>query len=456
MEIIKDINTNIFRAYDIRGEYPTFINEDIAYTIGLGYGSYIKEHGEKECVIGYDNRLSSKTLFEALTKGILETGINITNIGLVTTPIVYFARICLKVPASIMITASHNPKNENGFKISFDSSGSARETQIKEFAKYVNVANFKKGTGVMITKNIKDSYIAALIKDVQLPKRLKVVLDCGNGTTSVIIKEVFANLNIDVDYLFATSDGNFPNHHPDPCVEENMQALSNRVQELKADIGIGFDGDGDRIGIVDNEGHFVSADFFSTLFVKDILKNNPDRVIVGDIKCTRALKDVALASGGEYVECRTGAPFMAGAIKENNAIFGAEYSGHIYFNDRFWPITSSMYSALRLIEILSKENKNVKDLLKEIPSYYKTWEIRIPTTDDLKFKIVGEIEKYAQGKGLTISKIDGIKILYLNSWALVRASNTGPNLTLMFESTDEKELLEIKNEYLNLVNLYNK
>lgn len=456
MEIIKNINPNIFRAYDIRGEYPTFIDEDVAYTIGLGYGSYIKGLGDKECVIGFDNRLSSESLFNALVAGILETGINIINIGLVTTPMLYFSRTYLNVPATIMITASHNPGNENGFKFSFDKSGNVKGNKMTEFANYVNEANFKTGNGIMTNKDIKGAYVEALTKDASFPKRLKVVLDLGNGTTNVVAKDVFSKLNIEVSYLFDISDGTFPNHHPDPSVRENMVSLGNKVKELKADIGISFDGDGDRLGIVDNLGDFIPSDLFSPLFIKDILSTNSNKKVLGDVKCTKALKDTVISMGGEYIECRSGASFMMSYVPEENAIFGAEYSGHIYFNDRFLPISSALYAAIRLLEILSKETKSINDLLKEAPTYYKSDEIRIPTTDDLKFKIVHQIEEYINTNNLTISKIDGIKVIYPDGWALIRASNTGANLTVIFEFNSEKRLIDVENEYLNLINLYNK
>ncbi len=456
MQIIRNINPNIFRAYDIRGEYPTFIDEDVAYTIGLGFGSYIKERGEKECTVGYDNRLSSVPLFNALTRGILETGINVIDIGLVTTPMSYFSRSYLNIPASIMITASHNPGNENGFKFAFDKSGCANGEKIIEFAKYIKEGIFKTGQGVMESKNIKNAYIETLTKDIKIGKRLKVVLDLGNGVASTIAKEAFDKLNIDVTYLFADLDGTFPNHHPDPSIKSNMTSLISKVKEVNADLGIGFDGDGDRLGVIDNLGEFYHIDYLGVLYAKNILTNCDNKKVLGDIKCTSALKETVLSMGGEYVEGRTGASYMMPRVIEENAAIGIEYSGHVYFNERFIPITSAIYSALRLIEILSNENKNLSELLKEIPKYYKTDEIRISTTDELKFKVVEEIRLYAKNRDLQISEIDGIKVIYSDGWALVRASNTGPNLTALFEFKSLERLETIKEEYLNLINLYNK
>lgn len=456
MKILKDINPNIFRAYDIRGEYPTLIDEDVAYTIGLGYGSYIKELGKKECVVGYDNRLSSISLFNALTKGILETGINIINIGLVTTPMTYFARSFLNIPSTIMITASHNPGDENGFKFSFDESGCVNGNKVIEFAKYINAANFKSGLGVLTEKDIKSDYINALIKDIKIGKRLKVVLDLGNGVTGAIVKDVFNKINIDVVYLFDTLDGTFPNHHPDPSIKDNMTSLIAKVKEEGADLGVGYDGDGDRLGVVDNLGEFYHMDLLGVLYAINILNNSNNKKIVGDIKCTSALKETVLRMGGEYVESRTGASFMMPKVIEENAALGIEYSGHIYFNDRFIPITSGIYSSLRLIEILSNENKTLNELLKEIPAYYKIDELKIETNDELKFSVVDKISSYAKDKGLQISVIDGVKVLYPDGWALIRASNTGPNLTVIFEFKTEERLEEVKREYLNLVDLYNK
>lgn len=454
MEIIKNINPNIFRAYDIRGEYPTFIDEDVAYTIGLGYGSYIKELGKTECIIGYDNRLSNISLFNALTKGILETGINIINIGLATTPMLYFARLYLNIKSSIMITASHNPSNENGFKMSFEDFASGNK--IQEFANYLNSGDFKTGNGIITDKDIKPAYIEALTKDIKLTKRLKVVLDLGNGSTGIVVKEVFSKLNIDVTYLFSELDGTFPNHHPDPSVRENMASLINKVKELNADLGIGFDGDGDRIGVVDNLGNFYHSDVLGVLYAKDVLKNSSNKKIVGDIKCTSALKEVTEEMGGEYLEWRPGASFMMPYVRDENIALGIEYSGHVYFNDRFVPITSAIYSALRLIEILSNEENSLNALLSELPLYFKSDEIRISTTDELKFKVVEKITEYAHNKNLKTTNLDGTKIIYPDGWALIRASNTGPNFTVIFEFKTEEKLNEIKAEYLNLITLYNK
>lgn len=456
MEIIKNLNPDIFRAYDIRGEYPTFIDEDVSYTIGLGYGSYIKELGKEECVVGYDNRLSSLPLFNALTRGILETGINVINIGLVTTPMLYFTRTFLNIPSTIMITASHNPGNENGFKFSFDESGNVGDTKMTSFYNYLKAGLFKNGHGILTTKDIKEDYVKALTKDIQIGKRLKAVLDLGNGVTGVIIKEVFDKLNVDVTYLFDKLDGTFPNHHPDPSIKENMLPLIDKVKELKADLGIGFDGDGDRLGVVDNLGEFYHIDYLGILYVINALNNSRNKKVIGDIKCTKALKDVVLKMGGEYIENRTGASYMMPKVKEENAILGIEYSGHVYFNDRFIPITSAIYSALRLIEIISNESQSLNDLLNNILHYFKSDEIRVGTTDELKFKVVEAIIKYAQSKNLVISNIDGAKIIYPDGWALVRASNTGPNLTLMFEANDVNRLQIMEKEYLDLVDLYNK
>jgi len=456
MEIIKNLNPDIFRAYDIRGEYPTFIDEDVSYTIGLGYGSYIKELGKEECVVGYDNRLSSLPLFNALTRGILETGINVINIGLVTTPMLYFTRTFLNIPSTIMITASHNPGNENGFKFSFDESGNVGDTKMTSFYNYLKAGLFKNGHGILTTKDIKEDYVKALTKDIQIGKRLKAVLDLGNGVTGVIIKEVFDKLNVDVTYLFDKLDGTFPNHHPDPSIKENMLPLIDKVKELKADLGIGFDGDGDRLGVVDNLGEFYHIDYLGILYVINTLNNSSNKKVIGDIKCTKALKDVVLKMGGEYIENRTGASYMMPKVKEENAILGIEYSGHVYFNDRFIPITSAIYSALRLIEIISNESQSLNDLLNNILHYFKSDEIRVGTTDELKFKVVEAIIKYAQSKNLVISNIDGAKIIYPDGWALVRASNTGPNLTLMFEANDVNRLQIMEKEYLDLVDLYNK
>ena len=290
MELTKDINKNIFREYDIRGVFGKDLNEDVAYTIGKSFGSYIKRFDVNETIIGYDNRLSSPTLSKALIKGILETGINVINLGLVTTPMYYYARKYFNIKTGIMITASHNPKDDNGFKIAFDEISNAYGKLISDFCDFTLEGHFIDGYGVEINKDIREEYINLIKKSLNLgDKKIKAVLDCGNGTGSIIIKEIFDELDIEYYPLYCDSDGNFPNHHPDPSVAKNMKDLSKKVKELCYDIGIGIDGDADRVGIVDEKGNIVAADLYMLIVARNIVNDMKNKKLMFDVKCSKTL-----------------------------------------------------------------------------------------------------------------------------------------------------------------------
>ena len=278
MNIIRNINKNIFREYDIRGTYPNELNEDVSYTIGKAYGSYIKRFNETVCLVGHDNRLSSDSINDALIKGILSTGINVIDIGLVTTPMLYYSRIIKKINPGIMITASHNPKDDNGFKFSFNEVGNAKGKEIYEFRDFVLNGDYDEGNGTLSTYDIKEEYYSLFKKNLNFgDRRLKVVLDCGNGTTSHFAKELYSMFPLDLVMLYDESDGNFPNHHPDPIVEENITDLKKKVIECNADVGIGFDGDGDRAGFVLETGKMMTSDEYAIVILRDLLTKSDNK-----------------------------------------------------------------------------------------------------------------------------------------------------------------------------------
>ena len=278
MRYKEDINKNIFRGYDIRGIYPSEIDEDTAYTIGLGFGSYVRDLGKKTCIVGHDNRLSSPSLYEALTKGILETGVDIISLGLCTTPMYYYACIKLKVYSGIMVTASHNPKDDNGFKFAFDESGNCKGQEIQDFLAYILRGEFQKGEGKLSTYDIESDYLALFKENLHFgSRRVKVVIDPGNGTTSVIAKKIYEMFPIDLVVINGESDGHFPNHHPDPCVEENLSQLKKKVLEVHADVGLAFDGDGDRMGMVTNSAKFLPNDLYMILMIRDMIDKVPKK-----------------------------------------------------------------------------------------------------------------------------------------------------------------------------------
>lgn len=452
MKLDKNIRKYIFRGYDIRGIYGEDLTEDVAYTIGKGFGSYIQTLGKKEAVVGHDNRLSSPILSNAFIQGAVETGITIYDIGLVTTPMYYFSWDNLGVVSGAMITASHNPKEYNGFKIAFDERGNACGEMIQDFRRYIEKEKFISGKGRIIKKDIKEEYLKLLRKNISLgDRKIKVVLDAGNGTGSIIIKEAFEGLNIDAKYIFCDSDPEFPNHHPDPCVETNLEKLKAKVREVHADIGLSVDGDADRVGAVDENGVFFPVDYLMIIVWRAIYKNVKNKKALYDVKCSKSLADELDKLGLEKVCYRTGNSYMKAMMKEGDFDFGGELSGHIFFRDKWPGFDDGIYGCLRLVEILSKTDKKFSELLDGINKYYSTPEIKIKSTDEEKFNVVEKVREYARIKGYKMNTIDGARIEFEDGWALVRASNTGPDLTARFEGITEKRMNEIKEEFMALL-----
>jgi len=450
------MNYNIFRAYDIRGIYPTEINEQVAYRIGQAYGSYIQEKAKQtSCIVSHDNRISSESLNSELIKGILSTGCNVIDYGLITTPMHYYARY-IEHLFGMMITASHNPKDDNGFKFSLDFTANARGEMIEDFKNYFINGKFLNGIGNLYHKSIFDKYIEYMVKNIHLGNnKPKIVLDLGNGTTCIVANKVFNALNIKPIYINDTSDGNFPNHHPDPSVPENMKQLCEAVKKHKADVGFAFDGDGDRVGMVDEKGNIVSIEKYMIIIIRDLINKTFSNTFLYDIKCSSALHDEIIKLGGTPLEYRTGASYTEAKTKEENLAFGGEYSGHIFFRDRDACIGSGIYAALRIIEILSKDKtKSITKLLKDINHYENTPEIKYNVGDDKKFNVIENIKKYAHEQGYFTNEIDGVKIVFTNGWALVRASNTGPNITVRCEATNPVDLEKLRKNIDNLINYY--
>ena len=457
MNIKENINKNIFRGYDIRGIYPTELDVDTAYTVGLGFGSYIKSIGKTTCVVGHDNRLSSNDLYTALMKGITETGIDIISLGLCTTPMYYYACLKLKVYSGVMVTASHNPKDDNGFKFAFDESGNCKGQEIQDFLAYILKKEFSSGEGTIKDYDITDEYLTLFKENLHFgSRRVKVVLDSGNGTTSIIMKKLYSMFPIDIVCINDVSDGTFPNHHPDPCVEKNLEQLKKKVLEENADIGLSFDGDGDRMGMVSNTAKFIPTDKYMIIVVRDIINKVSKKEFLCDVKCSKSFSDEVEKLGGKCITYRTGNSYTKAAVRDNDLPFGGELSGHVYFRDRWLGFDSGLYAGLRMLEILSHTDKNVEELLSGINEYYSTEELKFASNDDVKFEIVSKVGEYAKEKGYKFLDIDGIKVLFDDGWALVRASNTGPNLTARFEASSEERLESIQKEFTNLINELNK
>ena len=453
-----ELNKNIFREYDIRGIYGKEFDEDTAYLIGRAFGTKLKRLGNSKTIVGYDNRYSSPIIEKRLIEGIIESGINVTKLGLVTTPMYYYAWDLLNIHSGIMVTASHNPKDDNGFKFSYNGIHNAYGDSVKELYEIIKNKDFetsKKGT--IEEKNIKEEYIKMITSNITLgPNKIKVVYDCGNGTTSIVADDIFNKFKdkIDLVPLFNTSDSNFPNHHPDPAVEENLEKLKEKIKETNADVGIAFDGDGDRVGVITKKCNFLSMDKYMILIWRDLINKDVEKKTFYDVKCSLALKEELDRLGVKNEFYRTGNSYTKAKSTEGNYPFSGELSGHVFFRDRFNGYDDGIYAGLRLIEILTNTTKEIEELLKGIPHYESTPEIKIKTEDNIKFKIIDKIKKYCEEKNYNTLLIDGVKVFFEDGTALVRASNTGPNITTRFEAKTEERLEKIKEEFLTLIESY--
>ena len=454
------VNQLMFREYDIRGVYGIDIDEEVSYLIGRAFGTKLKEFGLNKTIVGYDNRKSSPIIEKNVVKGIVECGIDVVRLGLVTTPMYYYAWDFLNIKCGMMITASHNPKDDNGFKFSYNGIHNAYGAQVRELYDIIRNHQFiySDKVGNVEDIDIKKDYIKMVTSGIHLgDRKLKVVYDCGNGTTSVVADEVFGVFQDQLDLvgLFNQSDPDFPNHHPDPAVSENLKLLEEKVLETHADIGIAFDGDGDRVGVVDEKGHMIDIDKYMIIIWRDLVNTNVEKKTFFDVKCSLCLKEELdkLGVKGEFY--RTGNSYTKAKSVEGNYPFGGELSGHVFFRDRFGGYDDGIYAGLRIIEILSKTDQNLSHLLDGISKYYSTPEIKIKTSDALKFDIVEKVKKYCIDKGYQILTIDGVKVFFEDGSALIRASNTGPNITTRYEAKTEKRLEEIENEFTCLLNQLN-
>lgn len=451
MNIKKDLCKEIFREYDIRGEYKTNLDEDTAYTIGLTFGTKIKSLGKTTCIVGHDNRLSSDSLTNALLKGITSTGINVIYLGLVTTPMYYYACIYLKIDSGIMVTASHNPVNDNGFKITIKDYYCAVGKEIMDLYDLALSQNFVYGDGHIKEYDIKPDYLNRITEDIKLKRRLKVVLDPANAAGTVVIKDVFNRLNIDAICINDISDGSFPNHHPDPSVPANLIQIGNKVREIGADCGIALDGDADRVGLVDENGNMINIDTYMAIMCDDLIPKLDNKTILFDVKCSKQLEDEIIKLGGTPYLFRTGASYLRNKIRELNLPFGGELAGHIFYRDRWDGFDDGIYAGIRFLEVLSKTDKKASELDDEMSKYCSTPEIKIHIEENEKQKIIDKVKDFAIKNNYKIETIDGVRIKFNDGWSLVRASNTGPNLTLRFEAKTEERLNEIKDMILEII-----
>ena len=446
------VNKLMFREYDIRGIYGEDIDEEVSYLIGRAFASKLTKLGLNKTVLAHDNRLSSPVIKENLLKGLIDSGITVYDLGLASTPMCYFATNYYNVNTSMMITASHNPKEYNGFKFSYNGIHNAFGDQVREIYDIIERKDFVDGQGKVIPKDIRSEYIKLLTSNIKLGKRkIKVVYDCGNGTTSIIADDIFKQLNVEAIPLYNISDGSFPNHHPDPCVEENNRDLKKMVIKNKADLGVGFDGDGDRVGVIDEKGNMIDIDKYMIIMWRYLYDKVNKKEGFFDVKCTKALEDELIKLGVKPVETRTGNSYTRKISHDGNYPLGGELSGHVYYRDKFPGYDDGIYAGLRIVERLSHTNEKLSELLNGINKYYSTKELKIQVEDSEKFKIIDKVKEYAISKNYNIVTLDGVKVKFNDGFALVRASNTGPNITMRYEGNTRLRLKEIEDEFNNIV-----
>jgi phosphomannomutase/phosphoglucomutase len=436
----------IFRAYDIRGVVGDTLSAETAYWIGRAIGSESLAQNEPNVSVGRDGRLSGPELVQQLIQGLHDSGCHVSDVGLVPTPALYYAANVLAGKTGVMLTGSHNPKDYNGFKIVIAGDTLANE-QIQALHERIRTNNLTSQKGSITKVDILDRYFKQIKDDIVLARKLKVVVDCGNGAAGVIAPQLIEALGCEVISLFAEVDGNFPNHHPDPGKLENLQDLIAKVNETGADLGLAFDGDGDRVGVVTNKGNVVYPDRLLMLFALDVLKRNPGADILFDVKCTRRLTPLISEHGGRPVMSKTGHSLIKKEMKKSGALLAGEMSGHIFFKERWFGFDDGIYSAARLLEILSQESVSAEDLFETFPNDISTPEINIKVTDVTKFSIIEALEKDAQWGDAKLTTIDGVRVDYPKGWGLVRASNTTPVLVLRFEAETEAELQRIKDVF---------
>lgn len=437
---------DIFRAYDIRGIVGDTLSAETAYWIGRAIGSESLAQNEPNVSVGRDGRLSGPELVQRLIQGLHDSGCHVSDVGLVPTPALYYAANVLAGKTGVMLTGSHNPKDYNGFKIVIAGDTLANE-QIQALHERIKTGNLTSAKGSVTQVDILDRYFKQIKDDIVMARKMKVVVDCGNGAAGVIAPQLIEALGCEVISLFAEVDGNFPNHHPDPGKLENLQDLIAKVKETGADLGLAFDGDGDRVGVVTNEGNVVYPDRLLMLFALDVLKRNPGADIIFDVKCTRRLTPLISKHGGRPVMWKTGHSLIKKQMKKSGALLAGEMSGHIFFKERWFGFDDGIYSAARLLEILSQESLTAEALFETFPNDVSTPEINIKVTDTSKFSIIEALEKDAQWGDAKLTTIDGVRVDYPQGWGLVRASNTTPVLVLRFEAETEAELQRIKDVF---------
>jgi len=449
------MNPSIFREYDIRGVVSKDFDEEFAYNLGRAFARKIVEHGGKKVSCGRDCRVSSPSLGQALVKGMLDSGLEIINIGVVTTPMLYFSLYHLNTDGGIMASGSHNPPDQNGFKICV-----GKETiwgeEILKLKGIIDKKDYPAGKGSVRDYDLNTPYIDYIVKNIKLERPLKVVVDAGNGTAGPVAPIVLRKLGCTVTELYTEMDGRFPNHHPDPTVEKNVAELRQRVVAEKADVGIAYDGDADRIGVIDDKGGILWGDILMILLSRALLKDMPGATIVGEVKCTHRLYDDIAKHGGIPLMWKAGHSLIKAKMKEVGAQLGGEMSGHIFYKHRWFGFDDAIYTSARVLEILSRTDKKLSELMSDVPPAFNTPELRIKSSDEKKFEIVEKVKEHFAKLGYKINDVDGMRLMFPDGWGLVRASNTQPMLVMRFEADTQARCDEIRKMVEDQVNLLNK
>ena len=436
----------IFKAYDIRGIVGKSLTADIVEQIGRAIGTEALAAGDRAVVVGRDGRLSGPTIAGALMEGICATGCDAVDIGMVPTPLTYFATQALDIGSAVSVTGSHNPPDYNGLKVMIGTHTLAAE-RIQDLRKRIEDREFSVGTGQRHTEDVVPEYMRRVVADVRLKRPLRVVTDCGNGVAGMAAPQLMRDIGCEVVELFSEVDGTFPNHHPDPSVADNLAPLIKAVHREEADLGVAFDGDGDRLGVVTDTGQVIWPDRQMILFAQDILSRNPGAKIIYDVKCTRLLPAAIKHAGGEALMWKTGHSFIKAKLRETGGAFAGEMSGHLFFKERWYGFDDALYAAARLCEVLSNDSRLPSAVFAEIPDTVNTPELRIEMQEGEHHALVGELVAEGDFSGGQICNIDGVRVDFEDGFGLARASNTTPTVILRFEADTEPALRRIQNLY---------
>ncbi len=442
VKILQKVNPQIFREYDIRGVVDKDLTEEFAEQLGKAYGTYVGRKGLSRVTAACDGRLSSERLKSALIRGMVSTGCQVTDVGLCPTPVFYFSIFHLDKEGGVTVTGSHNPPDYNGFKICVGKETIHGE-QIQELRRIMEGGSYLSGQGGSDSYQILSDYRDHLLKNLHIEPGLKVVLDAGNGTAGLVAPRLFKDSRCQVTELYCEVDGTFPNHHPDPIVMENIRDLITTVREQEADMGVGYDGDSDRIGVIDEQGNILWGDQLLIIFSREILKDHKGATIVGEVKCSQTLYDEISRLGGNPIMWKAGHSLIKHKMREEGALLGGEMSGHIFFADRYYGYDDAIYASLRLAEILSATDRKLSEFLQDIPKTYSTPEIRTDCPDEIKFKVIERVKEYFKAKYRTVD-VDGVRVIFDDGWGLIRASNTQPALVSRFEAFSQERLTGIK------------